>query len=326
VVRVHCAMMTTASSDPTFRPPFAPEVMHAPASTPALRHAEAALLLRNRPEAWHKLVAGAAAVGQTPLGPQVGSLALALWVILDGEGRAFVCGCQGNTAVARGVVARALVTAGGLDPGAAHARATVLTATVQEHNAPILRAAYRVVSGTASGSGGGCPGPPAGDLTLVARVALLPLWDVMPGPTSAWFRTSHANALVARRGAVVVVEPSAPASAAPTGALLAAIRAAIGMGPGTAVVGAAGARWAPIADLALCTLGVGVLALTLVANVNEVEAAEAVAPPQQPRPWQPDAGRLTALVNWVHAHQHWLLRLLCRALDGAGASTADPSS
>jgi hypothetical protein len=215
------------------------------------------------------------------------------------------------------------VEAQGIPPGKALSMAVTLIRQFAENNAAVLRGIQRVVAGV------GLPAVSA----LVARVSLRPLQHFMGNAATEnmWFRVTHANAIVAYLGQVVLLEPAA---AAPLASVVAALEEAVKAGlelvdsddsgssdgdgdgdsdssigdgdsvsvrvgrlespsPAVVIYGAT-PRHAPIADLALCTAGSAVLVLVVLANKEALVSGHV---------------SLQDLIGWVHDRQHWLLRV-----------------
>jgi hypothetical protein len=133
--------------------------------------------------------------------------------------------------------------------------------------------------------------------TCTLRVVIRRLQDIQVGmkDRSVWFRTSHANGFVVDKTThtVAVLEPSL-GSCVP--AVVQALVRTAWVHPDYTLISTDAASSAPIVDLSLCTLAAAIQALAVVYNSPGSQTA------------------LDAIVDYIHDHQHWLLRLLVRSL------------
>lgn len=123
--------------------------------------------------------------------------------------------------------------------------------------------------------------------------------------TAVWFPTAHTNAIVldTHTKTLAVLEPSLAEC------LPGVVNTAARLAPsGYALLQTRADQEAPIADLVMCTVGAAVQALVFI--FNPVDTQE----------------ELTMLVNWIHAHQHWLIRLLVRTVGGLGPTPPRPAT
>lgn len=276
--------------DLDFSMPFAPAVHEAETlavtageAVGDVAAAHAAALLRADAPLWHKLVAEPTVAG---------SFALELCVVVDLHNRGHVV-LQADSGRSVMLQAQVVLVKQGVAPGTATTMAGALVKSLLEKNIVVARAARRVCQ-----TAGALPGDPPGPVSaLVCRVSVRPLQHLGGnGDTgTSWFRTTHANCLIVLPGhRALLGEPAAPA---PCDNVRLAVAKVLGLAVDQ-VWPTRAETWAPIADLSLCTLGAAVLGLCMLKNLPKLSHPEAL-------------GELTA---WVHGNQHWLLRLLLRAI------------
>ena len=245
--------------------------------------------LRTSSRCWHELLES------EPTAPgSAGSMKLELCVVLhEHGGTANLLLTVADRARAVMAAQQALTVRGGIPAGAALTLANVIVAAMAENNSTLMRGVHRALA--ALRGVGSEEGPPLH--ALVLRVSLRPLQHLAANDAvgTAWFRTTHANALVVLRGRVILMDPAAPS---PLPGLVTALREALATQSDVLVLVHFADRWAPAAGLALCTLGAAVLALSAVVNEDFLL----------------DDAAVTRLVQWVHDRHHWLLRTLVGAV------------
>ena len=251
----------------------------------------AARILRQYDGAWTSLTLRC---GLAAAGGLAGSFARELVVLMDTRGVPTVMDSLDSAMQAIQQLQVVLNTHRGMGSGRAHIAATDLVCAMAEGNRAILRAARRVLHGAVD--------VPSVD-ALVVRVSLRSMNAMGAGSEHAWFRCTHANALLMRRGSCVLIEPMAPS---PMPVIVRFLQQTLS--PGTMLC-TQGDHWAPVSNLALCTLGAAVLTLCLLKNDALAQTPQGVH----------------AITQWVYMHQHWLLRrLVADILSDARTDAAPP--
>jgi hypothetical protein len=220
-----------------------------------------------------------------------GSFARELYVLMDAQG---TVNLLDTYAAAAGAIARLqheLWTRHGMTQGMASVAATDMVKHMAAGNVASLRAARRVLTGTAL---------PVH--TLVLRVSIRSLVHMGSTADKAWFRNTHANGLIVRPHKITIVEPMAPT---PLPAIIQALDDVFRPSSTHMEVLATKTKGqAPVANLALCTLCAAVLVLLLLANpaLHDTQA------------------HVEQISTWAHRHQHWLLRKLTANITSKAAS------
>ena len=259
-------------------PPFSPDVIDEDRRYPQQLHPAglktASTLLRTSPEAWQVLAAG---IGV----PARGAFSVELAVVVLPDGTAVTNGSSAERErllrAATSVLCREVTSD----------RAMYLAKTLVDDVLKVNRRAQKVVFEAMAD-------PEA--LTCTLRLVIKHLVDVRVGMKAScvWFPTTHANGYVLdkRTKTIAVLEPSL-ASCMPC--VVDAVRRAWSV-DGYSILATDAEEPAPIVDLALCTIAAAIHSLVVVDNSPETQR------------------ELDALVNYVHDHQHWLIRLLVRSL------------
>ncbi len=207
-----------------------------------------------------------------------GSFAKELVAVVDMHGTLNLLETKADARALFLLVQQTLCTRHGMLQGRAAVVARDIVRPMAHRNVSALSAIHQVLAAETSGL---CI------TTLVLRISIRSVKQMGAGEEEAWFRNTHANALIVHPGHMILVEPSFPTPMPSLVNKLAEVFRIMPMCTHSTGV-------APVTNLALCTLSAAVLTLCLLAN---------------PDVTQTQAG-LSALTQWVHRHQHWLLRRL----------------
>jgi hypothetical protein len=252
--------------------------------TDASMHA-ASISLRLYNGVWNALVRD---VGLDPTAV-VGSFAKELCVLLDSREPPSMLETADSAVRVIQKLQHTLVTQKGMPAGRANVAAKDLVHCMVKSNVALLRAASATLAASAaSASASAC---------MVVRVSIrsLDASAIGAGEDRAWFRCTHANVLIVRPGRVTIVEPMA---SAPLSKVVDAVRRVLNPG---ITLETRSRHWAPLANLALCTLGAAVLTLTLLVNPELADTQDGI----------------TQVTHWVFANQHWLMRGLTTRIQAA---------
>jgi hypothetical protein len=253
--------------------------------------------LRTDPALWRALV-----MGSDPDVGSAGCLALELIMVLLTDGSASVLRSPTDMAAVAADATRHLVLKQGIPPGAAMTLARSAVCIMAASNQSTLASLARVLTSMrepaaprAADDGGHAHGHHRPVHSMVLRLSLRSVNDMAANDAmgTAWFRSSHANALVVFGDRAVLLDPAAPR---PLPAIFLCLHTALERLRVPLLTHAVD-HWSPVADLSLCTLGAGVMALMVLANASHMHDETAV----------------NTLVTWVHSRQHWLLRALVTA-------------
>lgn len=247
--------------------------------------------LRTEPALWRALVVGTGSAG---------CLALELIMVLHTDGSASVLLTPTDMAAVAADATRHLVLKQGIPPGAAMTLARSAVCIMAASNQSTMASLARVVTSMREVArmeeDAGSHHPHHRPVhSMVLRLSLRSVNDMAANDAmgTAWFRSSHANALVVFGDRAVLLDPAAPR---PLAAILLCLRTALERFHVPLLTHGVD-HWSPVADLSLCTLGAGVMALMVLANASHIH----------------DENAVNTLVTWVHSRQHWLLRALVTA-------------
>jgi hypothetical protein len=264
--------------------PFSNEVVEAERRDPQyLNHASlthAAAVLRTKLWPWSRLTRAAP-------GRNLGAFCVELSVIRMADGATVnVAATKQETKALFWAAHKHLCNT--VTPDVAH----VLSTRLVQHTAELNHVALTMLLRAATSEG-------VATVTLRAVIKDINTMQVGMKNTAVWFPTAHTNAIVlnTHTHTVSVLEPSL-SNCLP--GVVDNLRRLVP--PGFTVLETNADHEAPIVDLVLCTVGAAVQALAVI--FNPVRTQE----------------ELNAIVHWVHCHQHWLIRMLVRAVGDLGPS------